>query len=135
MRPPTGGGRGRSIGNHVAAPRGERSGRGFELAASPVGCRCRASTAGGRRPASRLSSSTDSGGTDSETTYYGNATARSSGFFTIGTPDANGIATLEGSGGDTSGTGKLQGLRATYTYKGTLNTKTLAFQLVLTGTG
>jgi hypothetical protein len=75
-----------------------------------------------------------SGGTDRETTYYGNATARSMGTFTIGTPDANGIARLTGSGHDVSGTGKAKGLKSTYTYIGTYNTKTGGFEATLTGT-
>lgn len=74
-------------------------------------------------------------GTDSDTTYYGNASAKSHGSFTIGTPDANGIATLTGKGHDTSGTGKLKGFSSTYTYTGTFNTKTLVFNVLLKGTG
>ena len=75
-----------------------------------------------------------SGGTDTEISYYGNATARSKGTFTLGPPDANGIATLTGSGHDVSGTGKAAGLKSTYTYTGTLNTKTGLFKVTLTGT-
>ena len=74
------------------------------------------------------------GGTDSEITYYGNASANSKGTFKIGTPDANGIAPLTGSGHDVSGTGKAKGLTSTYTYTGTYNTKTGAFKVKLTGT-
>jgi hypothetical protein len=75
-----------------------------------------------------------SGGTDTEITYYGNATARSKGTFKLGTPDANGVATLTGSGHDISGTGKAAGLKSTYTYTGTFNTKTGIFKVTLTGT-
>lgn len=75
-----------------------------------------------------------SGGTDSEITYYGNATARSKGTFRIGTPGANGVASLSGSGRDVSGTGKAKGLKSTYTYSGTYNTKTSVFHVTLTGT-
>lgn len=75
-----------------------------------------------------------SGGTDAEITYYGNATARSKGTFKFGTPDANGVATLTGSGHDVSGTGKAAGLKSTYTYTGTFNTKTGVFHVTLTGT-
>jgi hypothetical protein len=75
-----------------------------------------------------------SGGTDSEITYYGNATARSKGTFKIGKPDANGVASLTGSGHDFSGTGKAKGLKSTYTYSGTYNTKTSVFHITLTGT-
>ena len=73
-------------------------------------------------------------GTDSEITYYGNATARTKGTFTLGTPDANGIAALSGSGHDTGGTGKAKGLRSTYTYTGTVNTKSGVFKVTLKGT-
>jgi hypothetical protein len=79
--------------------------------------------------------STGTGGTDREITYYGNATARSHGTFTLGTPDVNGIAKLTGQGHDTGGTGKLRGFKSTYTFTGTFNTKTLVFTVVLHGTG
>ena len=75
-----------------------------------------------------------SGGSDSEVTYYGNATARSKGTFKIGTPDANGIAKLTGSGHDIGGTGKAKGLKSTYTLSGTYNTKNSVFSVTLTGT-
>jgi len=71
---------------------------------------------------------------DSEITYYGNATAKSKGTFKIGTPDADGIASLTGSGHDISGTGKAKGLRSTYTYAGTYDTNTTRFKVKLTGT-
>ena len=75
-----------------------------------------------------------SGGTDSEITYYGNATARSKGTFKIGAPDANGVASLTGSGHDVSGTGNAKGVKSTYTYSGTYNTKTSVIHVTLTGT-
>ena len=71
---------------------------------------------------------------DSEITYYGDASAKSKGTFKLGTPDANGIASLTGSGHDISGTGKAKGLKSTYTYTGTYNTKTTRFEVKLTGT-
>ena len=74
------------------------------------------------------------GGTDSEITYYGNASAKSKGTFKIGAPDANGIAPLTGSGHDIGGTGKAKGLKSTYTYTGTYNTKSSIFKVKLTGT-
>ena len=77
---------------------------------------------------------TGSSGTDSEITYYGNATVRADGAFTIGTPDANGIAPVNGSGHDVSGTGKAKGVSSTYTYTGTLDTKTGVVSVTLTGT-
>jgi hypothetical protein len=75
------------------------------------------------------------GGTDSETTYYGNGTAESHGSFKITAPDSHGISALTGHGQDTSGTGELKGFKSTYTYTGTFNTKTLVFKVVLKGTG
>ena len=75
-----------------------------------------------------------SGGSDTEIVYYGDATASSRGTFTVGTPSANGIAPLSGSGHDVSGTGKLRHLSSSYTYTGTLNTKTGAFRIILSGT-
>ncbi len=74
-------------------------------------------------------------GTDMDTTYYRNASAKSHGSFLIGAPDANGIAKLTGKGQDTSGTGKLKGFTSKYTYTGTFNTKTLVFQVVIRGVG
>jgi hypothetical protein len=77
---------------------------------------------------------TGSSGTDTEMTYYGNATVSANGSFTIGAPDANGIAPVNGSGHDISGTGKAKGVKSTYTYSGTLNTKTGVVSVTLTGT-
>jgi hypothetical protein len=74
-------------------------------------------------------------GSDTETTYYGNASAKSHGTFKLGTPNATGVSTLTGQGHDTSGTGKLKGFKSTYTYTGTFNTKTLVFKAVLKGIG
>jgi hypothetical protein len=77
---------------------------------------------------------TGSTGTDTEITYYGNATAKSKGTFKLGTPNASGIATLTGSGHDISGTGKAAGLKSTYTFTGTFDTKSGIFNVTLTGT-
>jgi hypothetical protein len=76
---------------------------------------------------------TASGGTDTETTYYGNATAKSKGTFKLGAPDANGILTVTGSGHDVSGTGLAKGLKSTYTYSGTINSKTSVIKVTLKG--
>jgi hypothetical protein len=76
---------------------------------------------------------TGTAGTDSEITYYANGSARSNGTYTLGMPDANGIAALTGAGHDTGGTGKFKGVKSTYTYTGTLNTKTGVFTAKLTG--
>jgi type II secretory pathway pseudopilin PulG len=74
------------------------------------------------------------GGTDSETTYFGNSSSKSKGSYKIGTPTPGGTATLTGSGKDIGGTGKAKGLTSTYTYTGTVNINTGAFQVKLTGT-
>ena len=74
------------------------------------------------------------GGTDTETTYYGNGSAKSKGTFKLGLPDANGILKVTGSGRDVSGTGVAKGLRSTYTYAGTINSKTLVIKVTLRGT-
>ena len=74
-------------------------------------------------------------GSDTETTYYGSASAKSHGAFKLGTPNATGISTLTGQGHDTGGTGKLKGFKSSYTYTGTFNVKTLVFKTVLKGTG
>lgn len=74
-------------------------------------------------------------GTDTETTYYLNASAVSHGSFQIGAADANGVAKLTGQGKDTGGTGKLKGFTSKYTYTGTFNLKTLVFKVVIKGTG
>lgn len=75
-----------------------------------------------------------SGGSDSEITYYGTATARSKGTFTLGTPNADGVAALTGTGHDFSGTGKLKHLKSSYTYAGTYGTRTSVYRVTLTGT-
>jgi hypothetical protein len=72
-------------------------------------------------------------GTDTEVTYYGNASTRSKGKFTVGAPDANGIAPITGSGHDISGTGKAKGLKSTYTYRGRYNIKTGAIKTTVKG--
>jgi hypothetical protein len=77
---------------------------------------------------------TQGGGTDVTTVYYGTAVSVSKDTFTIGPADANGIAPLTGSGHDTSGKGKLKSVRSTYTFAGTIDTKTLRFTVKLTGT-
>jgi hypothetical protein len=74
-------------------------------------------------------------GTDTETTYYVNASAKSHGSFQLGAPDSNGVAKLTGQGHDTGGTGKLKGFTSKYTYTGTFNVKTLVFKVVIKGTG
>jgi hypothetical protein len=74
------------------------------------------------------------GGADTETTYYGNGTAKSKGTFKLGAPDANGILPVTGSGHDISGTGKAKGLRSSYTFTGTINSMTSVITVTLKGT-
>jgi hypothetical protein len=73
-------------------------------------------------------------GTDTTTTYYGDATAGSRDTFKISKPNAQGSATFTGSGHDVSGTGKAKGLHSSYTISGTVNFKTLVFTFALKGT-
>jgi hypothetical protein len=73
-------------------------------------------------------------GTDSETTYYGDATAKSRGRFTILQPNSQGVAPLTGAGHDVGGTGRARHLRSSYTYRGTINVKTGVYTFTLTGT-
>jgi hypothetical protein len=75
-----------------------------------------------------------SGGSDTDITYYGTATARSKGTFTLGPPDANGIAAVTGTGHDFAGTGKLKHLKSSYTYAGTYDTRTGLYRVTLRGT-
>jgi hypothetical protein len=75
-----------------------------------------------------------SGGSDSEITYYGTATARSKGTFTFGVPDASGIAAVNGTGHDFAGTGKFKHLKSDYTYAGTYDTRTGLYRVTLRGT-
>ena len=89
----------------------------------------------GRGAGDQLVKMSGLGGTDTETTYYGDASAKSNGSFKLGAPDSNGNSQLTGKGHDTSGTGKLKGFKSTYSYTGTFNTKTLVFTAVLKGTG
>src|SRR5207245_1456288 len=77
---------------------------------------------------------TPTGGTDTTIVYYGNATATSRDTFTIGQPDANGVAALTGSGHDVKGTGKLKGVTSTYTFSGTFDSKSGRFAVTLKGT-
>jgi hypothetical protein len=77
--------------------------------------------------------SSGNGGTDSEKSYFGNATLTSRGTFKLGAPNAQGLAPLSGSGRDVSGTGRARGFTSTYTYRGTYNVKTGVFVVELTG--
>ena len=73
-------------------------------------------------------------GTDTTIVYYGNATLTSHDSFSIGQPDANGIAAVTGKGHDFKGTGKAKGVTSTYTFTGTFNTKTTVYTVKLKGT-
>jgi hypothetical protein len=72
-------------------------------------------------------------GTDTTTTFYGNASATSKDSFTIGAANANGVAKITGSGRDVTGTGRARGLESTYTFTGTFNLKTLVYRVTLKG--
>jgi hypothetical protein len=72
-------------------------------------------------------------GTDKTTVYYGNGTSKATDSFTIGTPDANGIATITGTGQDIGGTGRSRGVRSHYTITGTFDSKNGMFQVTLRG--
>ena len=78
--------------------------------------------------------STSTGGADRELAYYGDAALVSKGTFSLGVPDANGIAKLTGKGRDVSGTGRAKGVTSTYTYSGTFNTKSGVFAVTIKGT-
>ena len=80
------------------------------------------------------SNAAGTGGTDSETTYYAHGSARSKGIYKLSAPDANGIIKITGTGHDVGGTGAAAGLKSSYTFSGTLNTKTLLLKIVLKGT-
>lgn len=72
-------------------------------------------------------------GTDKTKTYYGNGLAKSTDTFTIGTANADGIASITGTGHDTGGTGSAKGLTSSYTITGTFDTKSGMFQVTLKG--
>lgn len=76
---------------------------------------------------------TESGGSDTTMIYYAHATNRSKDTFTIGAPDADGNAALTGKGSDISGTGRLAGVRSTFTFAGTVNVKTGSYKVRLKG--
>jgi hypothetical protein len=54
--------------------------------------------------------------------------------FKLGAPNAQGIATLSGSGHTISGIGRAKGLKSSYVFTGTFNTKTGVYTIHLTGT-
>ena len=54
--------------------------------------------------------------------------------FKLGAPNAQGIATLSGSGHTIRGTGGARGLKSSYTFAGTFNMKTGVYTIHLTGT-
>jgi hypothetical protein len=66
--------------------------------------------------------------------YYGNATQTFQDKLKLGAPNAQGIATLSGSGHTISGTGRARGLKSSYMFTGTFNTKTGVYTIHLTGT-
>jgi hypothetical protein len=81
----------------------------------------------------KITSLTATGGTDTTTVYYGNATAVSHDTFTLGAADANGVLPVTGHGHDVRGTGRLKHLTSTYTFVGTYDPKTTILHVKLTG--
>ena len=103
-------------------------------AADPRRRRCRVRDSGSarrRRPAGQAQRPQ---GHDDERTYYRGATATSRGSFTIGVPDAAGVAELTGQGRDTSGTGSSPGHRRPTRSPGP-STKTGVYKATLKGRG
>ena len=74
-------------------------------------------------------------GTDTITLYYKNGSVVGHNTFTIGAPDANGIIAITGHGTAAGKTGALKGAKWTYTFTGTLNSKTNVAQLSASATG
>jgi hypothetical protein len=73
-------------------------------------------------------------GTDVSRTYFPGGSATSHERFSIGKANAQGIARLTGTGHDVKGTGKLKHIKSSYRFSGTVNVKTMAFNIRLTGT-
>jgi len=73
-------------------------------------------------------------GTSTTVAYYGDASGKAKGPFKLGTPNAQGVVTVTGSGTGSGGTGKLKGYTAKFTLTGTFNTKTLVYQVTVHGT-
>jgi hypothetical protein len=74
------------------------------------------------------------GGTDVTKTYFASGSATSRERFSIGKPNAQDIAPLTGAGGDVEGTGSLKHIKSSYRFTGTVNLRTMAFTVRLTGT-
>lgn len=77
---------------------------------------------------------TAKGLTTTEVTYFGNAKAVSKSTTTLGKPDSQGMLPFTGSGHDIRGTGKLRGLRSSYTYRGVYDPKTTIVHVKVKGT-
>lgn len=73
-------------------------------------------------------------GTDTTTTYYGNASVVTHDTFTLSPPDSHGMITVTGHGHDVRGTGRFKNIRGSYTYKGTYDPRTTRSQVRLSGT-
>jgi len=78
--------------------------------------------------------STGTAGTDRVTLFDGKGTILSTDKFTVGKPDAHGIATVKGTGHSLSGTGIYQHVNETYSFTGTVNTKNGQSKFTLSGT-
>lgn len=73
-------------------------------------------------------------GADKNTTYFTDGVSRSTDTWTLARPDATGISTLTGKGECTGGTGVYKTKKCTFTFSGTVNSKTGIFKSKVTGT-
>jgi hypothetical protein len=81
-----------------------------------------------------ITSTSATGGTDTSTSYWGNATDTTHDTFTFSAPNAQGLIPLVGKGHDVSGTGEFKHIHSTYTFHGTYDPKTTIYRVVLNGT-
>ena len=77
--------------------------------------------------------STGTAGTDTVTLFDGKGTILSADKFTVGKP-VNGIITVKGTGRSLSGTGIYKHVKETYSFTGTINSKTGQYKFTLSGT-
>jgi hypothetical protein len=73
-------------------------------------------------------------GTDTVTTYYADGVAVAKDTFTLGAPNASGIAAITGSGRCAGGTGIHMHQQCSYKLSGTYNAKTMVSHVTATGT-
>jgi hypothetical protein len=73
-------------------------------------------------------------GTDTVDAYFTNGRQTTKDTYALGQPDANGIVAITGSGKCTSGTGVHKGEKCSYTFTGTLDSKTSIVHVTVNGT-